>query len=67
VNQLDAQGIIQHLPNSETETVSLTDLMESDIAIYGSELYRSYSFVIRRAGIVLRFVLVGAIVRCQDD
>ena len=56
-----------YTPNREVEGISLTDRYASDIAIYGSELYGMYAFPIMLCGLVLLFVLVGAIVLCLEE
>jgi NADH-quinone oxidoreductase subunit J len=66
-NQLDVQGILPHLPVSEVEGISLTDLYHEDIAIYGTELYKTCAAPILLCGLVLLFVLVAAIVLCKDE
>jgi NADH-quinone oxidoreductase subunit J len=66
-NQLDAQGLLPHLPVSEVEGISLADLYHEDIAIYGTELYKTCATPIMLCGLVLLFVLVAAIVLCKDE
>ena len=66
-NQVDQQDIMPYMPNREVEGISLTDRYASDIAIYGSELYGMYAFPIMLCGLVLLFVLVGAIVLCLEE
>jgi len=64
---LDAQGIMPHLSTKEVEGISLTDLYHEDIAIYGAELYKQCAAPILLCGLVLLFVLVAAIVLCEDE
>jgi hypothetical protein len=64
---MDTQQIISHLPTKEVEGISLTDLYHEDIAIYGAELYKTCAAPILLCGVVLLFVLVAAIVLCQEE
>lgn len=66
-NQLDSQNILPHLPMKEVEGISLTDLYHEDLAIYGAELYKTCDAPILLCGLVLLFVLVAAIVLCQEE
>jgi NADH-quinone oxidoreductase subunit J len=66
-NQLDAQTLMAHLPTSEVDGISITDLYHEDIAIYGAELYKTCAAPILLCGLVLLFVLVAAIVLCKDE
>jgi hypothetical protein len=56
-----------HLPTKETEGISIADLYSEDIAIYGAELYKQCSAPILLCGLVLLFVLVAAIVLCEEE
>jgi len=45
----------------------MNDLKVGDIALYGARLYQEAAFPILLTGLVLFFVLLAAIVLCQDD
>jgi NADH:ubiquinone oxidoreductase subunit 6 (subunit J) len=66
-NQLDHQGVRPALPTSEAEGLRRSDRYLDDIAIYGVTLYQQYAFTIMLVGAVRLFVLVAAIVLCQED
>lgn len=66
-NQLDYQGLISILPNRAVEGITIEDLYRSDLALYGARLYQEVAFPILLTGLVLLFVLVAAIVLCQDE
>jgi NADH-quinone oxidoreductase subunit J len=66
-NQIDMQDILPYLPTKEVEGISIADLAHEDIAIYGAELYKTCAAPIMLCGLVLLFVLVAAIVLCQDE
>jgi NADH-quinone oxidoreductase subunit J len=65
-NQLEHQKIAS-LPTNELEGLNLSDLYLEDIAILGTKLYQDYAFVIMLVGVVLLFILVAAIILCQED
>jgi len=66
-NQLDFQQLSHQLPFSERNGVTMNDLKVGDIALYGARLYQEAAFPILLTGLVLFFVLLAAIVLCQDD
>ncbi len=66
-NQLDAQNISPYLPTHEVDAISVMDLYHEDLAMYGAELYKTCAAPIVLCGLVLLFVLVAAIVLCQEE
>lgn len=66
-NQLDQQSRVASLPNRTIEGITLSDLYQSDIALYGARLYQEAAYPILLTGLVLLFVLVAAIVLCKEE
>lgn len=66
-NQIDQQTLLSSLPNRAVEGITMSDLYQSDVALYGARLYQEAAYPILLTGLVLLFVLVAAIVLCRDE
>lgn len=66
-NQIDQQSLLGMLPNKMVEGITVSDLYQSDLALYGARLYQESAYPILLTGLVLLFVLVAAIVLCRDE
>lgn len=64
-NQQDVQAL--YFNGLYGDQTTIVDLYSSDIMLYGARLYQEASYPIRITGIVLLFVLVGAIVLCREE
>jgi hypothetical protein len=65
-NHVDTQKLQPNLNINEVEGFSLMDLYETDLALYGVTLYKDFAFPIILVGLLLLFVLVAAIILCDD-
>ena len=67
-NQMDYQRISTYLSNNENfNNISMLDLANNDIELYGAELYYNYAFPIILVALLLLFILLAAIILCADN
>lgn len=67
-NQQDVQNLFEYLNwKDNPEGYTVWDLQYDDLALYGARFYSEAAYPILITGLVLLFVLVAAIVLCQDQ
>jgi len=65
---MDYQRISTYLSNNENfNNISMLDLANNDIELYGAELYYNYAFPIILVALLLLFILLAAIILCADN